>query len=194
MSDFKMSRLTCIPVMAVAAAMPAVAVDYMSVEQAQQALFPTVKDFVSLHVKLDATRMAQVKKMAGTMPRATALQIWRAQTEDGKSAGWVMVEKIDTKEQNVSYAVAISPDGRVLGVEILTYWDAKNSHVRDPRWRAHFKGKTLADPMRPGKDIPNVAGGTLTSKSVTQGVKRMLALYSVALAHKTGAPKAAPRK
>jgi Na+-transporting NADH:ubiquinone oxidoreductase subunit NqrC len=54
--------------------------------------------------------------------------------------------------------------------------------VRNPKWRALFKGKTLADPLRLGKDVPIITGATLSCRNLTDGVKRLLALHQVALA------------
>ena len=53
--------------------------------------------------------------------------------------------------------------------------------VRNPEWRKQFVGKTAADPLRLNADIRNISGATLSSRHVTDGVKRVLATYAVAL-------------
>jgi hypothetical protein len=53
--------------------------------------------------------------------------------------------------------------------------------VRDPRWRAQFNGKRAGDTLRVGQDIQNLSGATLSSRHITDGVRRLLALYEVVL-------------
>jgi Na+-transporting NADH:ubiquinone oxidoreductase subunit NqrC len=61
-------------------------------------------------------------------------------------------------------------------VEILEYRETYGGEVRRPDWRKQFKGKQLGEPFKLGNDIMNLSGATLSSRSVTDGVKRLLAL------------------
>lgn len=82
-------------------------------------------------------------------------------------------------------AAAISLDGHGLGIEIMRYLETKGDQVRNPRWRSLFKGKTLADPFRLGKDVPNISGATLCCRNITDSVKRLLAIRSVVLVQRS---------
>jgi Na+-translocating ferredoxin:NAD+ oxidoreductase RnfG subunit len=73
--------------------------------------------------------------------------------------------------------------GYVGGIEILDYRETYGFQVRDAAWREHFRGKTLADPFKLDKDIPNITSATLSCRNVTNGVKRLLALHRVALSN-----------
>ena len=42
-------------------------------------------------------------------------------------------------------------------------------------WRKQFRGKTISAPLQVGKDIKNISGATISSNSVTRGVKQTLA-------------------
>jgi Na+-transporting NADH:ubiquinone oxidoreductase subunit NqrC len=52
--------------------------------------------------------------------------------------------------------------------------------VRDPRWRAQFKGKRSGAPLRLDDDIQNVSGATLSCRHITDGVRRLVALHALA--------------
>jgi len=54
--------------------------------------------------------------------------------------------------------------------------------VSAPAWRAQFVGKRGGSPLRLGNDIRNISGATLSSKHITDGVKRLLATHAVVLA------------
>ena len=68
-------------------------------------------------------------------------------------------------------------------MEILSYRETHGGQIRAAEWRQHFVGKSLADPLKLDVDVPNISGATLSSRNVTDGVKRLLALHRVVLAH-----------
>ena len=53
--------------------------------------------------------------------------------------------------------------------------------MREAKWRAQFTGKTAAAPLKLDADIQNISGATLSSRHVTEGVRRILALHAIAL-------------
>jgi Na+-translocating ferredoxin:NAD+ oxidoreductase RnfG subunit len=171
-----------IPVLAVVSA-PASATDYLTVEQAQRVLIPQAQAFAAFPVALNPAQLQQICKLSGVPQRTSQPKVWRA-TRGNVPVGWVIVDEVIGKHEYITYAAGISPDGRVLGVEILSYRESKGGQVRDPRWRDRFRDKTLADPFRLNQDIPNISGATLSSRNVTDGVKRLLAIHSVALPHR----------
>ena len=77
------------------------------------------------------------------------------------------------------FSVGINSDGNVRGVEILEYKDTYGGEIRRPEWRKQFQGKKLSDPIKLGNDIKNISGATLSSRSVTDGVKRLLAIRAL---------------
>lgn len=132
------------------------ATTYLSVEQAQQALFPGAS-----FTPLDLKRRERV---------------WRA-----SPGGWFMVDEVLGKHELITYAVALDSQGRVRGVEILEYRESHGGEIRDAKWRIQFLGKTAADPLLLDRDIRNISGATLSCRHVTDGVKRLLALYETEL-------------
>lgn len=181
MSNRNWLHIAALPVLAVAAA-PAWAADYLTVEQAQHALIPQAQSFAAFPVTLNTAQLVQIRRLSGTPQRTNQPRIWRA-LHGGATIGWVIVDEVIGKHEFITYATAISPDGHVLGVEILSYRETKGGQVRDSRWRDRFRGKALADPFRLNQDIPNISGATLSCRNITDGVKRLLALHNVALAH-----------
>ena len=83
------------------------------------------------------------------------------------------------KHEFITYAVAIDAPGQVKGIEILDYRETYGYQIRDKEWRQKFVGKTAADPLKLDKDIPNISGATLSSKHVTDGVRRVLQTYEI---------------
>ena len=91
----------------------------------------------------------------------------------------LFIDKVLGKHEFITYAVAIDPDGKVKGIEIMDYRETYGNQIRDKAWRQNFAGKTAADPLQLNKDIPNISGATLSSKHVTNGVRRVLQIYEI---------------
>ena len=53
--------------------------------------------------------------------------------------------------------------------------------MRNAAWRAQFVGKNANSPLQLNVDIKNISGATLSSKHITDGVKRILQKYASSL-------------
>ncbi len=164
----------------VGSASPAAAIDYLNQDQAMKSLFATANSFVAIDIALSKQQLSDIKKIAGVPQRTASPKIWQA-SQNGKALGWMIIDEVIGKHDYITYATAISSDGHVLGVEIMSYRETHGGEIINPAWRAKFRGKVLADPFKLNTDIPNISGATLSSRNVTDGVKRLLALHAVAL-------------
>ena len=134
-----------------------------------QALTPSFR-------QLQPDQIAAIKKASGAAPLSKDLRAWRA--HDG---GWFIVDRVVGKHEYITYAVALTPDGAVRRVEILEYRETYGGEVRNPAWRQQFVGKRFGAPLQLGKDIKNISGATLSSRHVTDGVRRLVATWQIVL-------------
>jgi Na+-transporting NADH:ubiquinone oxidoreductase subunit NqrC len=104
-------------------------------------------------------------------------EAWEA-LQGERRAGWFFVDRVIGKEQLITYALALDADGTVRGIEILDYRETRGGEIRNADWRRQFVGKKPGDELRAGADIRNISGATLSCRHVTNGVKRLLALYA----------------
>jgi Na+-translocating ferredoxin:NAD+ oxidoreductase RnfG subunit len=138
----------------VSVASPAYAMQYLSIDEAQKQAFPS------------ATHFAEVQ----------AGRVWKAEA-GGRVVGFFIFDRVIGKHLYIDYAVALTPTGAVHSVEILQYRESYGGEIRSPSWLAQFVGKTSSSSLRINGDIRNIAGATLSSTHVTEGVKRVLAAY-----------------
>jgi Na+-translocating ferredoxin:NAD+ oxidoreductase RnfG subunit len=170
-------RLFLIPLAVVAPASAGHATVYMTAEQAQATMFPGETLTASFRTLTDA-QVSAIRKAAGVSPLGRQLKAWRA-----SGGGWLIIDEVVGKHEFIPFAVAIDPTGAVKSVEILEYRETYGGQVRDPRWRAQFTGKRAGAGPKLGVDIKNISGATLSSKHVTDGVRRLLDTYMIVLAH-----------
>lgn len=145
---------------------------YLSVEQAQQLLFPNATfrpDFFDLsEAQYDAIRnTAQVTQWV------RYIRAWRVST-----GGWFVVDQVVGRDDLIRYAIGLSADGRVTGVEILTCLP-RYDEIRNPAWRRQMVGARLGqfDP----DSVRTISGTTLSSEHIAHGIKRVLVTYDLLL-------------
>ena len=98
----------------------------------------------------------------------------------GKAA-IVILDDQRGQHEPIDFGVLIARDLTVRRVEILVYREAYGDGVKSPAFRKQFVGLNPRSPLRPGKDIQIVSGATISTRSITTGVKRALALVAAYL-------------
>jgi Na+-translocating ferredoxin:NAD+ oxidoreductase RnfG subunit len=108
------------------------------------------------------------------------LKVWEARKGETR-LGYVVVDEVYGKHEFITYAVALTPAGAVQGLEVMTYNESYGGEIRDAAWRAQFTGKKAGDPVKVNADIKNIGGATLSCVHISDGVRRVLASFEVAL-------------
>jgi Na+-translocating ferredoxin:NAD+ oxidoreductase RnfG subunit len=93
----------------------------------------------------------------------------------GALLGFAQVRNVKGKDQPITYLVAIDSASALRDIDILVYREPRGGEVAYDSWRKQFRGKTTSAPLQVGKDIKNISGATISSNSVTRGVKQTLA-------------------
>jgi H+/Na+-translocating ferredoxin:NAD+ oxidoreductase subunit G len=157
---------------------PVYAADYLTVEQAQKVIFPDAQSFIEKPAGLSSNQKKQIKKLAGVQQRWDTQKMWLVQ-KDGTDIGWFIVDDVIGKHEFITYAAGLSMDGKVIGIDVMSYRETHGGAIREKLWRNHFIGKTLKDPFKLDEDVPNISGGTLSCRNVLDGVKRLLVMQQV---------------
>jgi Na+-transporting NADH:ubiquinone oxidoreductase subunit C len=155
----------------------AFAVQYLTVDQAQHAIFPG-KSFMAMPVTLTSAQRKAIEKASGVRLLRDEQQVWRV-----SGGGWFIVDEVVGKHEFITYAAGLNADGSVKQIEIMDYRETYGGQIRDQKWRNQFVGKTSKSTLKLDHDIKNISGATLSCRHVTDGVKRLLAFYDIALKH-----------
>ena len=170
-----LTRIIFLPLASLAITAPAQALVYLSVEQAQQLMFPD-QALTAIPVVLSAADIGAIERDSGVRVYAGSLRAWKADD------GYFFIDAVIGKHDLITYAVALTKEGKVRQTEILEYREAYGGEVRNAHWRAQFNGRQHGDPVRIGQDIQNISGATLSCEHVTDGIRRLLATYATVLA------------
>ena len=151
------------------------AASYLTIDQTKTLMFPhaTLK---KIDLRLTADQIKSLKKTSGIYYPFQADHVYKSSDD-----GWLIIDKVLGKHEMITYAVALTAKGAVKQVEILEYNESYGAKVRDAAWRQQFVGKTMSSPVALNQDIKNISGATLSSKHITDGVKRILQLHDLVL-------------
>ncbi|SFI13925.1 FMN-binding domain-containing protein [Collimonas sp. OK307] len=162
----------------------AFATQYLTVEQAQQVMFPDATGFRDASLQLSGEQMKQVEKLSGLPARSVGWRVFAAYKGDaqlGSLLGYVVLDDVVGKFELISYAVAVNPDASIKQIEILTYRESHGFEIKSPAWRKQFVGKTATSGLTIGDGIASISGATLSCTHVTDGVRRIAAIAQVML-------------
>jgi Na+-transporting NADH:ubiquinone oxidoreductase subunit C len=159
---------------------PADATVYFTGEAVKQALFPGATRFVDRSITLSKAQSKDIASASATRVMAAKVTALDAYGASGK-LGTLFIDKVYGKHEFITYALALDAGGAVRGIEIMDYRESYGDQVRLPKWRAQFAGKRHGQPIQIDKQIKNISGATLSCVHITEGVRRLLATYALAL-------------
>jgi Na+-translocating ferredoxin:NAD+ oxidoreductase RnfG subunit len=154
------------------------AVVYLNREEALASLIPEARGFKQETVSLSVAERERLAALTSGKVSETEVTFWIGE-ESGRVVGYATVLNVIGKEQPITFMVAVSPEGTVRGVQVMTYRESQGSEIRSKRFREQFRGKTLAAPLKLGRDVHGISGATLSSRATVAAVKKTLALVAV---------------
>jgi Na+-transporting NADH:ubiquinone oxidoreductase subunit NqrC len=169
------NRWLFVPTAAVVVCGSAHATVYLTVEQAQEAIFPGAR-LTPADVVLSREQRRAIERKSDVNVRNEEQKVWRVE-----GGGFFIVDEVVGKHEFITYALGLEANGSVRGIEIMDYRESYGYEIRNADWRHQFAGKTAADPLKLDQDIRNISGATLSCRHITDGVKRLLAFYEVVL-------------
>jgi len=160
---------------------------YLTEEETNHAeVFMTEDDAVKImlpkseRIRKEVIRLSQEKKdvieqRIGWKFPEESFELYIGETDD-MIDGYAMVHNTIGKHKHMTYMVGVDAKGACSNVELLVFREAKGSEVGRKRFNVQYEGKTVSDPIRINKDIINISGATMSVRSISAGVKRVLVL------------------
>ena len=148
---------------------------YLSIDQAKKIMFGTA-DMQHRPIILTKEIQENMRQASSVSHTFESNRIWKS-----PNGGWFIVDEVVGKHEMITYALGINPDGTIKQVEILEYRESYGFEVSDAVWRQQFVGKKVNAPLKLNQDIQNISGATLSSKHLTDGVKRLMVMHDLAL-------------
>ncbi len=154
------------------------AVVYQTEDEALKKMLPDADRFDTKEVVLTASQKLQAEQIAGKRFSDATFRVNLGMKKD-RIIGYIFPIEVIGKERPITLLIGVTPDGAITSVEVLIYRESQGSEIRYPRFMAQFLGKKKEDPLRMGDDIQSISGATLSSRGVTYGVRKALAIFDI---------------
>lgn len=148
---------------------------YLTEEEALKLMFPKSERIKKDIVRVSADKKKVVEERIGWKFPENDFEVFIGETGP-QIDGYALIQNTIGKHKPMTYMVGVDNTGHVLNVELLVFRESRGSEVRTKRFNAQYEGKTVADPVRLNKDIINISGATMSVRSMTAGIKRVLVL------------------
>lgn len=155
---------------------PASATVRMTQQEALRLVFPGCQ-IERQTVYLTPEQMAEVAGLAGEELSDPVVRPYRANC-DGEPGGAAYFDTHRVRTLPETLMVAVDAEGRLKRVEVLVFREPPDYLPRDA-WYRLFDGKALSKDLRLKRDVPMVAGATLTSRATERAVRQALAIDRV---------------
>jgi electron transport complex protein RnfG len=97
---------------------------------------------------------------------------------DGKLVGRAYLDTHTVRTMPETVLTAVGPDGELRAVLVLQFAEPMD-YLPHEKWLSTFDGKSLDDDLWPGRNVRRVTGATLTVQSLTESVRRSLAIDGI---------------
>jgi len=148
---------------------------FMNEEEAVKITLPTSERIRKVVIRLSQEKKDHIEQRIGWKFPEESFELYIGET-DNKIDGYAMVHNTIGKHKHMTYMVGVDAQGVCSNVELLVFREARGSEVRRKRFNAQYEGKTVSDPIRINRDIINITGATMSVRSISAGVKRVLVL------------------
>lgn len=148
---------------------------YLTEEEALKLMFPKSERIKKDLLRIPTDKKVMIEERIGWKFPEDAFEVYIGETGT-QVDGYALVQNTIGKHKPMTYMVGVDNTGHVLNVELLVFREARGSEVRTKRFNVQYEGKTVSDPVRLNKDIINISGATMSVRSMTAGIKRVLVL------------------
>ena len=151
---------------------------FLSVDEAPGAAFPEGTAFERQVVPTSP----QLREAMTAALGSTRTSLWESEytlfttRKGGQLLGYAVIVEEIGKHRPITFVVGARPDGSVQDVALMVYREPYGGEVRQPRFLAQYRGKSLRTPLLPFRDIRNITGATLSAEAIGRGVRKALAL------------------
>ena len=148
---------------------------FMSEEEGVKIMLPKSERVRKEVITLSPEKKSQIEERIGWKFPEQSFEVYIGETGN-QVDGYALVQNTIGKHKPMTYMVGVDSKGRVSDVELLIFRESRGSEIRQKRFNAQYEGKTVNDPVRINRDIINISGATMSVRSMSAGIKRVLVL------------------
>jgi hypothetical protein len=148
---------------------------YMTEDEGIKIMLPKSERVRKDVIRLSAEKKSQIEERIGWKFPEEEFEVYIGETGT-RVDGYAIVQNTIGKHKPMTYMVGVDSQGSISDIELLVFRESRGSEIRQKRFNSQYEGKTVVDPVRINKDIINISGATMSVRSMSAGIKRVLVL------------------
>ncbi len=158
-------------------ALPVHAKVFYSRQEAIALAFPDADRVDKKTTILTAEQIAAIEEVGRAKVESKLVTIFTAYRGD-EVLGYAHIDIHTVRTHPAALMVVLGPEGDVRSVRILAFHEPLD-YLPSEKWFGQFAGKTLEDRLRVGDDVHGVVNATLSTRTATASIRRVLAYHAV---------------
>ena len=167
-------------VLLVCSVMEAGAAVFHSKEAALRLAFPEAESVEARTIFLAPGEIRRIEDLAQSRLESRLVTVYVGRKAGGV-LGYAFIETHVVRTMPETVLIVLTPEGRVRAVHVLAFHEPLD-YLPSSRWLGQFAGCRLTPYLRVGREIHGISGATLSSRAISDAVRRLLAIYRVKLA------------
>jgi len=153
--------------------------ELIKVDEALKKIYPKATQFNAKSFVLSEEQISILEEKAkinfgGNHSSQVQMTIVR---EGDQILGFAFEDTVVGKWGPIHYLVGLDAQGTVLQVIVLDYREIRGKPVAKKRFLRQYKKKSVDDPVKLRRDIDGVTGATISSRSLTNGIRKLLFIF-----------------
>ncbi len=150
---------------------------FLSQREALEQAFPDADRIEQQTYLLDDAQAEAISKLARSRLESRLIKIHTGRRGD-EILGHAFIDVHRVRTLPEAFLVVLTPEGKVRSLRLLAFYEPPE-YAPPERWLRLFDDKRLDPALKIGGDIHVIAGSTLSSRAVTDSVRRSLAAFEV---------------
>lgn len=153
---------------------------FLTEKEALELVFPEIKEikvvehFLTQHQK----KMLKKKWKVKFHPEYDKNFKFYVGVSNPSIVGYAYIDTVKGKWGPITYIIRISTTGKVQNLAVINLAEKRGKPVREKSFLKQFIGKFFPGRLQIGRDIDAVTGATISSRAITNGVRKVLVLFN----------------
>ena len=153
---------------------------FCTVEEGVKAILPEAQDVKEETKALSEEQKKSISAKANVefdpeFDKEYHIYIGRA---NGQVAGYVFEDTVKGKWGPINYMMAFDADGRIKDVIVLGLKERRGRPIKERKFLDQYIGKSIRNPIKLNKDIKGIAGATISSRQMSNGIRKLVYVFN----------------
>ena len=151
----------------------------ISLDEALKNVLPAASDIEKRIIILNPQQKEKIEKDAAVTlhPEYDREFHFYSAKSNTQVVGYAAEDTVQGKWGPIHYLAGFDPQGKITNIVVLSFNERRGRPVAKHRFLSQFIAKTIKDPVHLRKDINGVTGATISSRGITDGIRKLLYIF-----------------